>query len=274
MKDQKKIQDLLYKSLQPTLKAIYRTQVRLSNNRLQNYEDCRDDFYLFLYHGPDYMRTAGLPPFSILENIDNPECLNSWIASAFRLFLIHMANRPGVGQLAPETCEKYAGSTDVPELTGLEDDSNPEAVCDAIAYCLQECSAMGRFLLLRWLLSVLDKNLEIPQRPMAAAAGISHAQYRVGTKRQKDKLAKTVRQRLEKGTVSLDAQHAELSRELQDNIDSLYGCLKEHYEKCIDNLPNGRYINALREEQGAARGLSLHDPHDGWTQDSMPETSD
>jgi len=263
MKDHK-IKDLLYISLHPTLQKIYRATVPQGRTLQLEFEDRLDDFYLFLYHGPDYMRTLGMPPFSILENIDNPECINSWIASAFRLFLLQSADRQGVATVTLETDGICIGPIDETEPFAFQDVSGPEVLCDAIAFCLQECSAEGRFILLRWLLTVLDRKRGIPQRPMAMAAGMSHAQYRVGTKRQKDRLVKTVRQREERGSVSLDAQHAELSRELQENIDNLYECLKVQYEKCIDGLPNGRVINSLREELGASRGLSLHEPDDGW----------
>lgn len=233
-------------TLAPMLKSIFD---RTNHSPITSFEDSINDFLLFLYHGPEYMRKACMPPFSILAKIGKESSVFSWIASAYRIRLLQMNGMPFP-----------AGKV---EYTEVQADGETPAdcsydLCHAIALCVQSCNPTGRFIILRWLLTVLEPGNAIPQSPMAEASGLSPVNYRVMTKRRKEQLS-AILQQCRSGThMSLDKRFRQMELDLNANLDNLYGTLLRYYDDCISELDGSAQIRKLIGELSQEAGHQLH----------------
>lgn len=239
------VHSILSGHLSPVLRSVFRSTNRVE----QTFEESIDDLLLFLYHGPDYMQKAGLPPYSILTQIRSPSSVFSWIASTYRIRLLQTNSR-----LMPALTFPAAAETAGQESCGY----SREELCDAIARCINDCNPTGRFLILRWLLTVLEPGNAIPQAPMAEAAGMTPANYRVATSRSKARLARLL-QRRHAGSLEPDTGSDEMSARLQDGFDNLYDCLLFYYDDAVAGLPNSRQVSRLLALLEKEAGRRLHE---------------
>lgn len=238
--------DLIHQILSDSLAPMFRTIFSRTNRTDQTFEESLDDFLLFLYYGPEYIRKAGLPPYSIILRIRKPASVFSWLASAYRIRLLqtNATLKPPVFYSAADCSDSSACSC--------------KELCDAISKCIQDCSPTGRFLVIRWLLTALEPSNAIPQKHIADAVGITPANYRVCTSRCKSRLS-TLLQKRRKAVFSLKSEYKSLSEYLQSHSDTLYDCLLSLYDDVIAALPNATKIQDLRMRMSNEAGRLLHE---------------
>lgn len=232
--------------------ALYKTYLSSGLHERYDFNDSLEDFLLFLYDGPAYMQEAHLPPFSMMLRISNVNALYSWITSTYRLFLLQQHGRDGLAELPGMT---------LPETGHEGRDDAFGAICDSIAFCYCNNTPVGRFILIRWLLTVLERERAIAQEPIAAALGLKAVTYRVGTARQKQKLRETLRSRQSGKGATTDKSIGVMSRHLADEFDNLYECLAGYYDECIASLPQASEIQELRRLLSRGQEKLLHEKH-------------
>ncbi len=255
--DVEAIHHMLSVTLAEPLRNIYNQSPKLPE---RSFEDTIDDFLLFLYHGPEYMRNAGLPPFSLLLRIEHCSSLYQWVTSAYR---IRLRQTLGIGKpaLSLDDTDFQIQSTGLltDDMQDNEDDEKRHELCNAIAICISQSDPLGRFLILRWLLTVLEPERAIPQATMAKAVGITHSNYRVSTKRQKDRLHRIMETHHSKSIPTTDAATIAIRNNLVCNSDCLYDCLTGYYDQCIAELPQSAEIEQIRNRLSLDAGRRLHD---------------
>ncbi len=239
------IHHMLTVTLREQLLGIFNSTAK---SPILTFQDSLDDFLLFLYYGPAYMQEAGLRPFSLLLRVEHSSSLYQWVKSAYRIRL---------RQTAVSGRRTLTEPDDSISLEVTSEDERHE-LCNAMAICISESGNIGRFIILRWLLTVLEPDRAIRQEPMAKAAGISHANYRVSTKRQKDRLKQTLKKVRTSVSHKQDRPASELYEDLYTNFDCLYDCLLRHYDMCIAGLPQADRITELRKRLSQESGRTLH----------------
>lgn len=256
--DVEAIHHMLSVTLAEPLRNIYN---RTLKSGMQSFEDTIDDFLLFLYHGPKHMSDAGLPPFSLLLRVEHSSSLYKWVTSAYRIRL-RQTMGTGSSTLSLDNTDFQIQSAGLlpDNMLDNENEGKRHELCDAIAICISQSDPLGRFIILRWLLTVLEPDKAIPQAPMAKAIGITHSNYRVSTKRQKDRLRHTMETQHSKSMPPTDAATIAIRNNLICNSNHLYDCLTGYYDRCIAELPQSAEIEQLRNRLSQDAGHMLHDP--------------
>ena len=161
------------------------------------------------------------------------------------------------------------GSFSVPDSSSsiLTDEQKLSLASNLIAYAHQEMSPQDRFLLLRALLTMLDKRQTLPNEEVAEALGMTEVSYRVTVHRVKDRLAQ-YRTRLLKGEpLNLDDPHWQMAQRINDDFLHLYLTLLSYYDQTIAALPPDRAdaVTRLRQNHFATTGNLLHEPEASYT---------
>lgn len=252
------IHHLLNSQLRAALYKVY-----LSTGLPDSYEfrDSIDDFFLFLYNGPAYLEKAGMPPFSIIARISDINSLYAWIISTYRLFLLQqLPDIIRMKRLEDSDTVCYVNipeqETAGPAITGNENTIND--ICDSIAFCYCNNTPVGRFILLRWLMTALERHRAIRQEPMAETLGLKNVTYRVKNARQKQRIGRTLRNR-KSGKLNMSKAQTEMSRHLAGEFDNLYDCLAGYYDACVASLPQANDIQELRTRLSKDQDRLLHD---------------
>ena len=161
------------------------------------------------------------------------------------------------------------GSFSVPDSPPsiLTDEQKLFLASNLIAYAHQEMSSRDRFLLLRALLTMLDKRQALPNEEVAEALGMTEVSYRVTVHRVKDRLAQ-YRARLLKGEpLHLDNPHRQMAQSINKDFLHLYPTLLSYYDQSIAALPPDRAdaVNRLRQNHFATTGHLLHESETPYT---------
>lgn len=134
-----------------------------------------------------------------------------------------------------------------------------------IAYAHQVFYPRGRFIFLRSLLTMLNKQKALPNAEVAKALGMSDISYRVTLHRMKCNLAK-FRQRLLQGEkLRLDERHQRIEQCIYDDFTHLYPTLLSYYNQTIDTLKCANAIRQLRQQYYEATGIMAHEPEFDYT---------
>ena len=129
-----------------------------------------------------------------------------------------------------------------------------------IAYAHQVFYPRGRFIFLRSLLTMLNKQNALPNAEVAKALGMTDIFYRVKLHRMKRNLSK-FRLRLMRGELlRLDEQHLQMAQRVYDDFDHLYPTLLAYYNQSIDTLKCAEDIRRLRQQYYEATGMMAHEP--------------
>ena len=248
---------LLHHRLDRQLRKIYETYHR---QLLDTFEDITDDFFLYLREGKDGTNRL---PYQSLQNIKNSNALETWLQNTFRNYLSNRNKTEERISYADVSVENLSDDSSI----SLTDEQKLNIVAHLIAYALQVYYPRGRFMLLRMLLTMLNKQKALPNQEIAKCLGMTDVSYRVSVHRIKCNLTK-FRYRLLKGeNLRLDDEHQHIAQQIFDDFSHLYPILLTYYTQTIDALKCADAIKQLRQEHYEATGLMAHEPaSDDYTQ--------
>lgn len=243
---------LLHHRIDKQLREVFNVY---SNQLLDDYGDIVEDFYLYLREGKEGKNSM---PFQSFRNIRNKESFEGWTIKTFRNYLsnrakeerrISLASVP-VGDLPPDQLP--------PSL--ITDERKLYVASELIAYALQVFYPRGRFIFLRSILTMLNKQRALPNEEIAEALGMSYLSYRVIVHRLKCNLT-IFRIRLLNGEkLRLDSEHQQMANRIYEDFTNLYPQLITYYSQCIESLKCRDAIKALRQQYYEATGNMLHEP--------------
>lgn len=166
---------------------------------------------------------------------------------------------PFAGIPTPHTDVSIENLSDDSSIS-LTEEQKLNIVAHLIAYALQVYYPRGRFILLRMLLTLLNKQKALPNQEIAKSLGMTDISYRVSVHRIKCNLTK-FRYRLLKGeNLRLDDEHQQMAQQICDDFCHLYPTLLPYYIQTIDSLKCADAIKQLRQEHYEATGLMAHEP--------------
>ena len=225
----------------------------------KDHQSCRDDGFVgdreCLEHG-----SGSRVPYPSLRRMRNQEASVQWLLRTFRNYIIKRTDRertPPTFELDPDC----VSNADVPASI-LTDEEKLSFASELLAYALQEMPARDGFILLRTLLTMLDKRRSLPNEEVAKALGMSDVSYRVTVHRVRNRLVQ-LRARLLKGApFRLDSPHQDMARRINEDFLNLYPTLLSYYNQCVNSLdPDlAAAVNLLRQNHLNSTGNLLHEP--------------
>jgi hypothetical protein len=144
----------------------------------------------------------------------------------------------------------------------LTDEQKLSTASNLLAYAHQVLSPREGFILLRSLLTMLDKQQSLPNEEMAKALGMTDVTYRVTVHRMKERLAQFRARLLQGEPLRLDEAHRQMAQRINEDFLHLYPTLSYYYTQSIGTLDPGHAdaVNRLRQAHLAATGDLLHEP--------------
>jgi len=228
--------EALYYLLTDRMKSrLYSQYIKYKDILDEDFSEMLDSYYLYLH---DYhpKRSALQQPYQLLLSVGEPSSFGAWLVNTFRYFLNSQA------KASIMTLNNF-------DLSVLKDEQH--AVTDSvaewemkywyaskqIAYCIQISSPLQRLILIRKLLSILNKRMRIDTRLICAAMSITPISYRVMTHRLMSKLW-SVHRRAESGEqLPLKKEYLTLTAEIYDHFHNIYPFLLDLYRRYLDDLP-------------------------------------
>ena len=215
------------------------------------YEDVVEDFFLYLREGDNGQNRM---PYQSLQRIKNKESFETWLLNTFRNYL---SNRAHAGESLFRLSDNAVDETAPSVVT---DEQKIAIASQLIAYAHQVFYPRGRFIFLRSLLTMLNKQKALPNEEVAKALQMTHLAYRVMAHRMKQNLSK-FRDRLIHGErLRLDDEHQLMAHHICDDFIHLYPTLLTYYNQTIDTLKCADSIHRLRQEYYEATGTLVHEP--------------
>ena len=244
---------LLHQRMERQLKGrfeVYRHQL------MDDFEDVVEDFFLYLREGKNgWSRT----PYPSMRRIQKKESFEAWLLNTFRNYLTVRAD-----------AEKQMTTTGIHEETLAATDTSSSPLTDErklavashlIAYAHQTLYPRDRFIFLRTLLTLLNKQQALPNDEMARALGMSDIAYRVCVHRLKGRLAYIRTCLLRNDRLPLDDQHRKMAQQINDDFTRLYPTIGRFYVLSIGELKHAEAVNRLRQEYYETSGQMLHEPY-------------
>ena len=215
-----------------------------------DFEDVVEDFFLYLREGK-----GNRFPYQAIKRIKSKEAFEKWLMTTFRNYLSNRAKEEnGTSYISFDEHE----SNELTESFG--DEQKLLMASQLIAYAHQVFYPRGRFIFLRSLLTMLNKQKALPNEDVAKALGMTDIAYRVTLHRMKCNLIK-FRQRLLQGeSLRLDEQHQQMAQHIYDDFDQLYPTLLTFYNHTIGTLKCADDIKQLRQQYYEATGMIVHEP--------------
>ena len=217
------------------------------------FDDIVEDFFLYLREGKNGQNRL---PYQSLQRIKNKDSFEAWLLNTFRNYLSSRAT-------AEEKASFTYFSENVQEEKKkvlLTDEQIITIASHLIAYAHQVFYPRGRFIFLRSLLTMLNKQKALPNEKIAQALGMTVISYRVTVHRMKCNLTR-FRQRLLQGDdLRLDEEHQQIAQRICDDFCHLYPILLKYYTQTIDTLKCADAIKQLRQEYYKATGILAHEP--------------
>ena len=254
--------EAMYYLLHQRLKHQLRERYDAYRQKLyDDFEDVIEDFFL-------YLRESGRYPYQALRRIKNKDAFETWVLNTFRNYLNNRANEENrmthVSFSEHESNESNALDQRSLATKGTQESFSDEhkllIASQLIAYAHQVFYPRGRFIFLRSLLTILNKQKALPNSEVAKALGMSDISYRVTLHHMKCNLAK-FRNRLMHGEeLCLDDEHQQMARQLYDDFAHLYPILLAFYNQTIDTLKCADDIRQLRQEYYEETGVMAHEP--------------
>lgn len=190
--------------------------------------DLLSDFYLFLRDGRNGDSSQ---MFQCLESIHWYQSAKSWILTTFKNFVYERINI--------EKKELEARVTIQYEIYGQYDkekDLRIHHLSLAIAYVDMTISARDRYIYLRSLIEHLCPGRMASRDDIAAAMGISYANYRQIESRLKKQTRNILDSLVHQCPIELDIKHLELAKKIEESFDDLSPILKGQYSAALNNL--------------------------------------
>ena len=238
---------------------VYRHQL------YDTFDDIIEDFFLYLREGET--GTSRLP-YQPLQRIKKKESFETWLLNTFRNYLNSRAEAEDRISLTSYNDNGFNGldgfnSSDhtLHDSHALLTDEQKLAVASQlIAYAHPVFYPRGRFIFLRSLLTMLNKQKALPTEEVAIALGMTHISYRVILHRMKHNLTK-FHNRLQQGErLRLDDRHQQMAQRLNDDFTHLYPTLLAYYNETIDTLKCADAIRQLRQRHYEETGIMAHEP--------------
>ena len=215
-----------------------------------DYEDVIDDFFLYLHENGRY-------PYQALQRIKKKDSFEAWLLNTFRNYLSNRAEAEGGAFSSQPNCEAHSP---IMGQGGVGDEEKIRIVSQLIAYAHQVFYPRGRFIFLRSLLTMLNKQRAVPNKEMAEALDMSDLAYRVAVYRMKQNV-KRFRERLLKGeTFRLDDEHQQMADHINRDFIHLYPTLFRIYLQSIDSLKTSTAVKHLRQQYLEERSFVVHEP--------------
>ena len=241
---------LLHQRLEHQLRDRYDVY---RHNIYDDFDDIVEDFFLYLREGKDGKNRL---PYQSLQRIKNKESFETWLLNTFRNYLNNRAQAEEKISFT-HTSDNIADDT---KNSALTDEQKIIFSSQLIAYAHQYFYPRGRFIFLRSLLTMLNKQQALPDKEMAAALQMTHLAYRVMQHRLKHHLTWFRHCLLNGEQLSLDAEHQQMARQISDDFTHLYPTLLTYYNRTIGNLKCADAIRQLRQEYYEATGTMAHEP--------------
>ena len=243
---------LLHHRIDRQLRGIY---VSYHHHLLDDFEDIVDDFFLYLREGGKGQKHF---PYQSLQSIKNKGSFETWLLKTFRNYLNNRTKEEDMIPFADIAIDHL--SADPSPVSLLTDEQKLHIVSHLIAYALQVFYPRGRFIFLRSLLTMLNKQKALPNMEVAIALGMTDISYRVTVHRMKNNLIK-FRNRLMQGEqLRLDEEHQEMAQRICKDFDHLYQILLMYYTQTIDTLKCADAIKRLRQQHYETTGTMAHEP--------------
>lgn len=221
---------------------------------IDNFEDVVEDFFLYLREGKDGRSHT---PYQTLQRIQKREAFEAWMLSTFRNYLTVRADKDNIQTTRLSDNQNFQTSEN-PNL--LTDERKLAIASHLIAFAHQEFYPCSRFVFLRSLLTMLNKQQALPNEEMARALGMTDISYRVSVYRMKCRLAKYRTLLLQGNQLMLDATHQQMAQRIHNDFAHLYPTLMLYYGQTLDILNRADAVKQLRQEYLAATGALLHEP--------------
>ncbi len=222
---------------------------------LDEYEDVVEDFFLYLREGKSGWSKT---PYQSLRRIRKKESFEAWLLNTFQNYLTVRA-----GAEKQMTCTSLNDEPVVATYIAsspLTDERKLAVASNLIAYAHQTLYPRDRFIFLRTLLTLLNKQQALPNDEMARALGMSDIAYRVCVHRLKSKLSDIRTCLLRNDLLPLDERHRQMAQQINDNFTDLYPTIGRFYVLAIDELKYADAVKRLRQEYFDTTGRMLHEP--------------
>ena len=243
-----KSDEAMYYLLHQRLEHQLHERYNLYQRRITDgFEDIIEDFFL-------YLRENGRYPYQSLHRIKNKDSFETWLLNTFRNYL---SNREQAEENLSQLSD-YAIEETTPSI--ITDEQKIVIASQLIAYAHQVFYPRGRFIFLRMLLTMLNKQKALPNEEVAKALNMTDISYRVTLHRMKCNLIK-FRQRLLQGDhLRLDDEHQQIAGQICDHFSQLYPILLTYYNQAIENLKCADAIKQLRQQYYETTGMMAHEP--------------
>lgn len=242
---------LLHQRLERQLRGrfeVYQHQL------LDDFEDVVEDFFLYLREGKSGWSKT---PYKSLRRIRKKESFESWMLNTFRNYLTVRAETEN--QLASTSLQEENVSVTDKTSSLLTDERKLIVAANLIAYAHQTLYPRDRFIFLRTLLTILNKQQALPNGEMASALGMSALAYRVCVHRLKGKLSYIRTCLLRNDMLPLDDLHRQMAQHINSDFTHLYPTIGRYYVLSIDDLKCANAVKRLRQEYYEATGQMLHE---------------
>ena len=281
--DKNKCDEAMYYLLHQRLNRQLRERYDAYRNQLfDTFDDVLEDFFLYLREGKT--GTSRLP-YQPLQRIKKKESFETWLLNTFRNYLNARAkaedrisftsyNNHGFNGLDGYNAPNHAlelsslatnGTQELHELhefscTSITDEQKLAIASQLIAYAHQVFYPRGRFIFLRSLLTMLNKQKALPTEEVAIALGMTHISYRVILHRMKRNLAHFRNRLLQGEHLRLDDQHLQMANHLNEDFTHLYPTLLTYYTENISTLKCADAIRQLRQRHYEETGIMAQEP--------------
>lgn len=244
---------LLHERLKPQLWEKFEA---FKEEILDDYEDVVEDFFLYLREGKDGDNSQ---PYKILLGVQHRDVFVAWVRSTFRNYLTNRAaSETKLREFYVEHAEEFCACSNGHLM--LQTERMIETFSHVLAYMFQELQPRERFILLRWLLTILDKSKALPEKDVTKAMGISYEAYRVIVYRIKAQMRHNL-SLLQQGNqvLSYGSEYLSIASDINDHFSDLYNCLIAYYEETLLLLPNAEAVAELRLSRKEKSGGMVHD---------------
>jgi 3-methyladenine DNA glycosylase AlkD len=249
--DAKRGDEAMYYLLHQRLEHQLRERYDAYQHQLyDDFGDVIEDFFLYLREGRDNRF-----PYEALKRIKSKDAFEKWLITTFRNYLSNRAKEENHISFVTFS-EHESNESD----KSFSDEQKLKIASQLIAYAHQVFYPRGRFIFLRMLLTILNKQKALPNEEVAKALGMTDIFYRVTLHRMKCNLTK-FRQRLMCGELLLlDEEHQQMAQHIYDGFDQLYPTLLTYYNQTINTLKCADAVKQLRQQYYEATGVMAHEP--------------
>ena len=264
--DQNKCDEAMYYLLHQRLNRQLRERYDVYRHQLfDNYDDILEDFFLYLREGKT---GTSRQPYQPLQRIKKKELFETWLLNTFRNYLNARAKAEDRISLTTFKENGFNGLDGFNSLDHalhdshalLTDEQKLAIASQLIAYAHQVFYPRSRFIFLRSLLTMLNKQKALPTEEVAIALGMTNISYRVILHRMKHNLAHFRNRLLQGEQLRLDDRHQQMANHLNDDFTHLYPTLLTYYAEAISTLKCADAIRQLRQRHYEKTGIMAHEP--------------